>query len=338
MSLPKTLEQDPSPPSEPTADDRSSPDADGRAGSGLVRVTFEDTPMPAALPRGLVRYLADPPADLLEMATSPDSAPSSGLVTMREALSSENLAIDIDALPPPPSLRLPTDPPPPLRERLSVRKVVRRVLDLVQDLLFSRSFVFAARLATTSWHSGYDSLHALFRGVSLVEGEVVADIGCGLGRVVAFLSRRYAGHRVIGLEADDTALFAKRCLARSPLVEIRHGDFVERYPDEATLFYIYPPTEGDFLRRLKGLIDERATRDTTVVARGALGGLGYFRADPTWTVESVPAPKGWLQRLVSTHFIYEHERRGPGYHYGVILRKRVPEGGVKSLPRGPVSG
>lgn len=326
------LEQEGTLPSyQPTAD-RPSPSAGRRTISGsLARVTTEDTPMPAALPRGLRQHLSTPPEG--ELDTAPDSSPRSGIVAMQGMLSSEHLAIDVDSLPPPPSLRLATDPPPALRERLSARKVLRRVLDLVQDILFARSLAFAARLARTSWHSSYDILHVLFRSIRLKDGEVVADVGSGLGRVVAFLSRRFAGHEVIGLEADDTALFAKRAFAKNPLIDIRHGDFVEHYPREATLFYIYPPTEGDFLRRLKGLIDERATADTTVVARGALGGLGYFRADTSWTVESVPPPRGWLRRLLSTHFIYDHARRGAGYHYGVILRKTVSRDAAPALPR-----
>ncbi|MFO0591840.1 MAG: class I SAM-dependent methyltransferase [Polyangiaceae bacterium] len=290
---------------------------------GLARVTFEDTPMPQAL-RAMRRAIEDPPTD------APDSSnPRSGIVAMSEPVPSERLQIDVDSLPPPPSLRPASAPPPRLTERLAGRKVLRRVLDLIQDFLFTRSVAFALELARSSWHSGYDSLHVLFRSIRLQEGEIAVDIGSGLGRVVAFLSHRFRGHKVIGIEADKTALFAQRAFAKNPDVEIRYGDFIESYPNEATLFYIYPPTEGDFLRKLKGLVDERATKDTTVVARGALGGLGYFRQDPSWTVESVSPPEGALRRLVSTYFIYEHHRRGPGYHYGVILRKKVS---AKALP------
>lgn len=307
------MEQSANPPKSEADASTGRPDAR----QGLARVTLEDTPMPQAL-RAMRQAIEAPEAD------APDSSnPRSGIVAMSEPLPSHRLQIDVDSLPPPPSLRPPSAPPPRLAERLAGRKVFRRVLDLIQDLLFTRSLAFAMELARSSWHSGYDSLHVLFRSIRLQKGEIAVDIGSGLGRVVAFLSRRFKGHMVIGIEADKTALFARRIFAGNPDIEIRYGDFVESYPDEATLFYIYPPTEGDFLRKLKGLIDERATKDTTVVARGALGGLGYFRQDPSWTVEAVKPPEGAFRRFVSTYFIYEHHKRGPGYHYGVILRKSI---------------
>jgi SAM-dependent methyltransferase len=230
---------------------------------------------------------------------------------------------------PPPSLRAPGVPLAPLHRRVTPQKALRRLFDAWHDLVSARSLRFAVRLLKTNWHSGHDALADLFRTITPGKDEAIVDIGCGLGRVVAFLSSRYPENRVIGIEADTTALFPKEIFAGNPHIEIRHGNFEALFPAEATVFYIYPPTEGDFLRRLKGLIDRSATRDTTVVAKGALGSLGYFRADPTWSVEPVPPPTSWLRRFTSTHFIYRHEKRGPGYHYGVILRKKV----AGALPR-----
>jgi hypothetical protein len=218
---------------------------------------------------------------------------------------------------PPPSIR----PPSPTWRRITGRKLLRRIADAWHDFFCTYSLDLTYRLARTNWHSGHDVLSDIFRHVAVKKDDVLVEVGCGLGRVVGFLSGHYPRNRVIGIEADDTALFAKKVFAKNPRVEIRHGDFVEHYPKEGTLFYIFPPTDGGFLRKLKRLIDKNATLDTTIVAKGALGSLNDFRDDPSWTVEPVPAPTGALRRFNNTFFIYGHHLRGPGYHYGVILRK-----------------
>lgn len=219
--------------------------------------------------------------------------------------------------------------PPLALGRITLRKVFRRAADAWSDFRCSGSAELTRALLQSKWHSGHDVLKDLFKRVEVRPDDVFADIGCGKGRVVAFLSRTFSANRVIGIELDDEALFAQRIFASRPLVEIRHGDFVEKFPDEATIFYIYPPTDGNLTSKLKAQIDLRAAsasshrpaRSITLVAGGALGDLSEFTSDPTWTVEHVAPPDGFLRQLVSTHFVYRHYERGPGYHYGVILRK-----------------
>lgn len=207
--------------------------------------------------------------------------------------------------------------------RVTVRKIARRLADAFEDLRCTGSLEFMLELLAANWHSGHDVLRDIFRRVDVGDDDVIADIGCGKGRVVAFLSHAFPRSRVIGIEMDDTALFAKKAFARNPRVEIRHATLEEAFPDEATVFFLFPPTDGDLPHILKALVDSRAKRDIRVVAKGAMGDLAEFEADDSWTIERVPPPSGLLRRFFSTHFIYQHDKRGPGYHYGLILQKTV---------------
>lgn len=235
--------------------------------------------------------------------------------------------------PTPPPRHIERTPPPAEQEdridlagalrRLTLRKAVRRVIDAAEDFRATGSVRFVAGLFATNWHSGYDALRDIFGHVDVEPGDVLVDVGCGKGRVVAFLASRYPKNRVIGVEMESTALFAKQAFSKSPNVEIRHAALEDAYPAEATLFFLYPPTDGLLPGILKRLIDEHATRDTLIVGKGAMGDLAEFMADPSWTIERIRPPSGFFRRLWSTHFIYGHDARGPTYHYGLLLRKTV---------------
>lgn len=85
-------------------------------------------------------------------------------------------------------------------------------------------------------------------------------------------------NRVIGVELEDEQVaLARRIFDRNPRVEIRGGDVENVFPSEATIFYVYPPSDGKLTFKLKALIDRHATGDTVLVARGALGDLASFR-------------------------------------------------------------
>ena len=251
--------------------------------------------------------------DSMEIALEPGlrEGPSSGRSEQARSASSGDAKIDVAG-----ALR-----------RLTVRKILRRLTDFAFDLRATRSPRFALGLFSTNWHSGYDALQDIFRHVEARPGDVFADIGCGKGRVVAFLAARYPKNRVIGVEMDQTALFAQQAFSNNPNIEIRHASLEHAFPREANIFFLFPPTDGDLVALLKALIDEHAERDTLIVAKGAMGDLAEFEADPTWTIERIPPPAGLLARLASTHFIYGHHARGLGYHYGLRLRKSARKSG-----------
>lgn len=210
-----------------------------------------------------------------------------------------------------------------LWQRLTFRKVLRRLIDAFRDLEASGSVELATELLAANWHSGHDVLDDLFSRVPVRVDDVFVDVGCGKGRVVAFLAKAFPENRVIGIEVSASALFVRRVFAANPRIEIRHAMLADDYPEEGTIFFLFPPTDGELPEQLKALIDRHAKRDTYIVGKGAMGDLAAFRADPSWTVQHIAPPAEGIRHLLSTHFIYKHDRRGPGYHYGVILKKTV---------------
>ena len=230
----------------------------------------------------------------------------------------QNLTLDTT-----PTEQSPIHPRRKLSERITVRKGLRRLIDTIRDLRASGSVEMAGQLLQANCHSGHDVLDDLFARVPVRPDDVLVDVGCGKGRVVAYLAMTFPENKVIGVEVSDAALFVRRIFAGNPRVEVRHAMLDQDYPVEGTVFFLFPPTDGELPEQLKALIDEHAKRDTTIVGKGAMGALAAFRADPTWSIEHVAPPEGALRRFLSTHFIYGHDRRGPGYHYGVILKKTV---------------
>lgn len=231
----------------------------------------------------------------------------------------QNLTLDTTPAEQPSSIH----PRRKLSERVTLRKGLRRLIDTVRDLQASGSVEMATELLAANCHSGYDVLDDLFARVPVRPDDVLVDVGCGKGRVVAYLAKTFPENKVIGVEVSDSALFVRRIFASNPRVEVRHAMLDQDYPVEGTVFFLFPPTDGELPEQLKSLIDAHAKRDTYVVGKGAMGALAAFRADPTWSVEHVAPPEDLVRRFLSTHFIYGHDHRGPGYHYGVILKKTV---------------
>lgn len=207
-------------------------------------------------------------------------------------------------------------------KNLTIRKVVRRLLDTWHDYRCTRSMGFAFGLFSTRFHSGHDMLQDLFKRLEVHDDDVFVDVGCGKGRVIAFLASMFPKNRIIGIELADTAVFAKRVFAKNGNVDIRQSDIKTGYPQTGTIFYIFPPLGGGLLRALKKLVDQRATKQTRIVTYGSLGTIDDFLADNTWNVQRLLPPQSWCRRFTSTYWIYQIDRR-PDCFYGVILTKRV---------------
>jgi SAM-dependent methyltransferase len=97
--------------------------------------------------------------------------------------------------------------------------------------------------------SDYQILAFVCNYLQLTNKDVLVDVGCGKGRVLAYLANHYRLPRLIGLEINP--LVAKRTAERFaayPQVKIACCDAINHLPIEATTFFLYNPFTEERMR------------------------------------------------------------------------------------------
>ena len=104
----------------------------------------------------------------------------------------------------------------------------------------------------------YRVIHQVMRKLDIRagSGEVLLDMGCGMGRPMAVASR-YPFERILGVEiSPELCEVARRNMDRcrragGPEMEVVNGDASAfRVPDDVTLLFMYNPFRGETLRRV----------------------------------------------------------------------------------------
>ncbi|QYG94254.1 methyltransferase domain-containing protein [Iamia sp. SCSIO 61187] len=131
-------------------------------------------------------------------------------------------------------------------------------------------------------------------------GDVIIDVGCGRGRVLAHLLRNHPGHRVVGIEIDhELAATTARRFADEALCEVIAGDAVAVLPDDATLLFLFNPFGEADIERLRVALEARpATQPPQRLLYSNPRHLGGFESSDAWTVRMNTLGGG---RLVPFH-------------------------------------
>jgi SAM-dependent methyltransferase len=151
----------------------------------------------------------------------------------------------------------------------------------------SRATRHAAAGAHDTVNTDVTALERVFDG-RVRDADVIVDVGCGKGRVVDWLARRYPANRVYGLELDaDVASATRERVRRHPNAEIVTGDAIEQLPPDASLLYLFNPFSAPGVQalseRAKSLYRGRGVRVLYYNPVHA----DVFRGDPAWRVEDV---------------------------------------------------
>ncbi len=128
--------------------------------------------------------------------------------------------------------------------------------------------------------------------MKIAPNDVLVDVGCGKGRVLAWwLSRGYR-NRMIGLELDPriAAATAARFAAASN-VRVIAGDAVENLPPDGTLFWLFNPFDEPVLRAFRDRLKQCCEEGARLVYSHARH-LAVFSGDAAFTCE--PLCPGWL--------------------------------------------
>lgn len=85
--------------------------------------------------------------------------------------------------------------------------------------------------------------------------DVIIDVGCGKGRVIAWCLSQQLSNLIIGVELDpDLARDAGRRFKKYKNVQIISGNILESFPANGTLFYLYNPFNEVVLQKFTDLI------------------------------------------------------------------------------------
>lgn len=195
-----------------------------------------------------------------------------------------------------------------MRERLRSRLatfigVARNLLaDLRVGGLFGGEFLRADDRPENSYRGSSDhlALRQIFNG-RVRPDDVLVDVGCGSGRVIAVWRRMFPTHRIVGIELN--AALAERVRRRfrgSALVEIVTGDAAADLPD-GTLFYLFNPMDRAGIIGLEARLHRIARADPRVrVLYHNPKHLDVFVDSGRWesAVVGLRGPRGgWLHPL-----------------------------------------
>jgi len=138
-------------------------------------------------------------------------------------------------------------------------------------------------------NSDVTALERIFEG-RIGPSDVLVDVGCGKGRVIAWWLRAGATGRIVGLELDEqVAEQTRERLRDHPNVSIVAGDAVENVPPDGSLFYVHNPfgerTLRAFAERVKRLHGSDGSSVRILYYNPVHAGV--FESDPAWRVERV---------------------------------------------------
>ncbi len=111
--------------------------------------------------------------------------------------------------------------------------------------------------ATGSQSTRYWILHDIFKGSKFTKDDVFIDVGCGKGRVFAYLIRSRFPGKMIGIELNnDVADLAKGWSKRYNQIEIVSGNALEydKYDDATAMFLgrpFLPEVFHNFIAKLE---------------------------------------------------------------------------------------
>lgn len=98
-------------------------------------------------------------------------------------------------------------------------------------------------------NSGYEVLDRIFAG-HVRRGDILADLGCGKGRVLNWWMDNYPVNRAFGLEIDEVVgTKTQRRLQRNQFVHVLIGDAVMMLPSSASLLFLSNPFGEETMRR-----------------------------------------------------------------------------------------
>ena len=117
------------------------------------------------------------------------------------------------------------------------------------DLLTQRTFLAVQIASIDSAHiiktvsTNYEELDVIFSEyLPLQPDDIIADVGCGKGRVFSYLLYKKKQNRMIGYEINEAVGHqTRKRLSRYKNIEIHCENIFDNFPEKIDVFYLYNP-------------------------------------------------------------------------------------------------
>ncbi|MDP1574195.1 MAG: class I SAM-dependent methyltransferase [Coxiellaceae bacterium] len=197
------------------------------------------------------------------------------------------------------------------------KRLLKVLKNLFYDLKYTRSFLgvplnnqndIAGFTQTTS--TEYTVLEELFSNISIAARDVIVDVGCGKGRVLAWLMHKKIQNKVIGVEVDlSVASETKERMQHYKQIEILTGDITEEaFPLEGTIFYLFNPFSELVMRKFIERIENHLLEGGDLVTNRFLivyyncAHLNAFEENPIWKIKKCGDFDGLPAAIISAEF------------------------------------
>lgn len=173
----------------------------------------------------------------------------------------------------------------------------------------------------------YFVLEELLTGIGLGPESHLLDVGCALGRVLAYCAGIGCPARVTGLELDaELARQAASWASSYPHLEVRCGSVLDEPLGPYTHFYLFNPFDTAVLARFLDRLERQARRAVTVVhmsdngERFAYAGRCGWRVLRQGSIQDHRLPSGGLARVYAHPQAYTIWRYDPAGAKGAARR------------------
>ena len=139
--------------------------------------------------------------------------------------------------------------------------------------------------ATGSQSAPYYGLAKVMEDLTLNDDDSFIDIGCGKGRVIAYMLRRGCRCRLTGIEINpDVVSVAREWTPRYKNIEIIEGDAFGLDYNDYTVLFMYRPMETDTFKMFVNLLEMQLTHAIRLYYY-VDGQSGFYLNDrPGWTM------------------------------------------------------
>jgi hypothetical protein len=132
--------------------------------------------------------------------------------------------------------------------------------------------------------TSYYMLNRIFGNVEIKPDDVLLDVGCGHGRVIAWWLQQGYKNRIYGIELNEKIAQATiKRFSKYPNVKIISGDVLTNYPQNATHVYLFNPFDNAMTYRFVQMLDHISNNNIRVIYHNCLY-IENFTNGQNWSV------------------------------------------------------
>lgn len=137
--------------------------------------------------------------------------------------------------------------------------------------------------ATGSQSAPYPGLDEVLEDLSMTSDDSFIDIGCGKGRVLAYLVSRNCPCRIAGVEINpEVAAIARGWTSKFTDIEIIEGDAMKIDYNAYTVLFMYRPMETDAFKDFVGYLERTLTHGIRLYYYADMQSGYYLNGRPGW--------------------------------------------------------